>query len=366
MFEGIGSFRNVGSLNTYLQQKKLRFAANYKMKTGQRLSDAVKAMNSGVVDSMMAAGRKAEDEASKQRVSLIRQKLLSGKRVSQAEIEYLRQKDPSLYKKAKKAEEYRDELKAKLKNCKTKQEAMMAVAQSMAKAAAEIGTELAAAKAMAGGGGGAASATSFAEPGGGGAAPAPGLLGAQAGGDAAAGAGDAALTEASAGAESGTASMQAAGGSEAQADPKAIAGANGTTADTGAREAGTEERAPEAAEHGKANPASPLQAAAEAMRADMAPDSILEKYLMIVAAIQDEWMAFAVSEDYKALPDDTIEAMREKKEGRKEKRHRFKVEAPTKPVVNMLNAYKETQIHMKEFEMEMGKQEKEESLDGKK
>ena len=240
---------------------------------------------------------------------------------------------------------------------------MMAVAQSMAKAAAEIGTELAAAKAMAGGGGGAASATSFAEPGGGGAAPAPGLLGAQAGGDAAAGAGDAALTEASAGAESGTASMQAAGGSEAQADPKAIAGANGTTADTGAREAGTEERAPEAAEHGKANPASPLQAAAEAMRADMAP---VEKYLMIVAAIQDEWMAFAVSEDYKALPDDTIEAMREKKEGRKEKRHRFKVEAPTKPVVNMLNAYKETQIHMKEFEMEMGKQEKEESLDGKK
>jgi FtsZ-binding cell division protein ZapB len=158
MFEGIGSYATMGTMNSFLQQKKLRIAANYKVKTGQRLSDAMRAPSSrDLVESMMKNRRKTEDEASKQRVALIKQKLMSGKRISQTELEYLRDRDTSLYRKAKKAEESREELQARLRNCKTKQEARMAVSQAMVKAAAETGAELAAAKGAAGGGGGAAS-----------------------------------------------------------------------------------------------------------------------------------------------------------------------------------------------------------------
>ncbi len=347
MFEGISSFRNIGSLNAYLQQKKLRFAASYKAKTGQRLTDAVKSMNSSVVSSMMSSARKADDEASKQRVSLIKQKLMSGKKVSSTEIEYLRDRDPSLYRKAKKAQEYREELQAKLRACKTRQEARMAVAQSMVKAAAEISEELSAAKAAAGGaGGGAASAAGFSEPGGNTSSRMFGSADAENGANVS---GDASTANANA------ETMEAAADGGLSADANAQ---NGGSANAGAAKAENggstaAETAGKTEEAGHAENATDAKGTDDkAVGQDTSPDSILEKFIMIVRALQDEWETFSGSEEYKELPEDYAEEAEGRKQGRK---HQVKVEAPGRKILDMVNAYKDTQIHMKEFELEMGK-----------
>lgn len=354
MFEGISSFQNIGTLNVYLQQKKLRFAASYKAKTGQRLTDAVKSMNSSVVSSMMSSTRKADDEASKQRVSLIKQKLMSGKKVSSTEIEYLRERDPSLYRKAKKAQEYREELQAKLRACKTKQEARMAVAQSMVKAAAEISEELSAAKAAAGGaGGGAASAAGFSEPGGDTSSQVFGSAGAE---NAAKTSGDASAANANV----ETMDASAGGGLSADANAQNGGSANAETANVengGSAAAESAGKTSEAGQTGNttdangtdgkaASQSSPMDTAGQ----DMSPDSILEKFIMIVRALQDEWETFSGSEEYKDLPEDYAGEAEERKRGRE---HQVKVEAPGRRILDMVNAYKDTQIHMKEFEMEM-------------
>lgn len=354
MFEGISSFQNIGTLNAYLQQKKLRFAANYKAKTGQRLTDAVKSMNSSVVSSIMSSTRKADDEASKQRVSLIKQKLMSGKKVSSTEIEYLRERDPSLYRKAKKAQEYREELQAKLRACKTKQEARMAVAQSMVKAAAEISEELSAAKAATGGtGGSAASAAGFSEPGGNTSFQAFGSASAESGAnvsgdvsaanaetmDAAAGGGLSADANSQNGGSANAEAANAENGSGAAAEPA------GKTEEAGQTEHATDAK-------GTDDKTSPQLSPMDAAGQDNSPDSILEKFIMIVRALQDEWETFSGSEEYKDLPEDYAEEAEERKRGKK---HQVKVEAPGRKILDMVNAYKDTQIHMKEFELEMSK-----------
>ena len=356
MFEGISSFQNIGTLNAYLQQKKLRFAANYKAKTGQRLTDAVKSMNSSVVNSMMSSTRKADDEASKQRVSLIKQKLMSGKKVSSTEIEYLRERDPSLYRKAKKAQEYREELQAKLRACKTKQEARMAVAQSMVKAAAEISEELSAAKAATGGtGGSAASAAGFSEPGGNTSSQAFGSAGAESGanvsGDASAANANAETMDAAAG-DGLSADANAQNGGSANAEAANAENGSSAAAEPAGKveEAGQTEHATDA--KGTDDKTSPQLSPMDAAGQDNSPDSILEKFIMIVRALQDEWETFSGSEEYKDLPEDYAEEAEERKRGKK---HQVKVEAPGRKILDMVNAYKDTQIHMKEFELEMSK-----------
>ena len=149
----IKMFEAIGTLHSYAQQQNLLKSVNYKKKTGVSLDQLkeqakeIARQNDSLVDKMLQAQKSADDEAAKQRIASIKNRSLAGKKLSQTEIDYLRDKDPKLYKKAKAADEARTELKAALKRAKTKQEARMALTQAMVKASSEALTEISAAKA---------------------------------------------------------------------------------------------------------------------------------------------------------------------------------------------------------------------------
>ncbi|MBR1421724.1 MAG: hypothetical protein IJ575_11825 [Selenomonadaceae bacterium] len=146
-------FEAIGTLHSYAQQQNLLKSVNHKKKTGVSLDQLkeqakeIARQNDSLVDKMLQAQKSADDEAAKQRIASIKNRLLAGKKLSQTEIDYLRDKDPKLYKKAKSADDARTELKAALKRAKTKQEARMALTQAMVKASSEALTEISAAKA---------------------------------------------------------------------------------------------------------------------------------------------------------------------------------------------------------------------------
>ncbi len=149
-------FTTIGKIGSFVKQKNLIFAANYKIRTGQRIVDANGNLNfakASMFDQVNQAQKKSVSELDKARIASIKQKLMSGKKLSNAEMAYLKDKDEKLYKKAKHADEAREELRAALKSAKTKQEARQAVTQAMIKASAEASAEIAAFKAGLAGGG---------------------------------------------------------------------------------------------------------------------------------------------------------------------------------------------------------------------
>ncbi len=151
-------FTAIGKIGSFVKQKNLLFAANYKIRTGQRIVDANGNLNfakASMFDQVNQAQKKSVSELDKAKIASIKQKLMSGKKLSNTEMAYLKDKDEKLYKKAKHAEEAREELKTALKSAKTKQEARQAVTQAMIKASAEASAEIAAFKSGLSGGGGA-------------------------------------------------------------------------------------------------------------------------------------------------------------------------------------------------------------------
>ena len=149
-------FEVVGTVNSFANLQHMKKNADYKKKTGVSLddlrkqADQIAKQTDSLVEKMLKAQKTDKDEAAKQRVASIKNKLLAGKKLSQTEIDYLRDRDPKLYKKAKAADEARTELQAALKRAKTKQEARMALTQAMVKASSEAMAELSAAKGAAG------------------------------------------------------------------------------------------------------------------------------------------------------------------------------------------------------------------------
>ena len=147
-------FTMIGTLNSYVKQNNFKFAADYKKKTGQSIINSsgnlkldLKAQNNqSLVDKMLQAQQANKDDYSKQRISSIKQKLLSGRKISNEELGFLKEHDSALYNKAKKVEETREELKSALKHAKSKSEARKAVTQALIKASAETTAELEAAK----------------------------------------------------------------------------------------------------------------------------------------------------------------------------------------------------------------------------
>ena len=350
MFEEITSFATMGTMNSFLQQKKLRISANYKVKTGQRLSDAMSAPSSrDLVESMMKSQKKTEGDASKQRVALIRQKLVSGNRISQTEMEYLRERDTALYRKAKKVEEYREELKARLKTCKTKQEARMAVSRALVKAAAETSAELSSAKTGTGGGGATANDMGGAVSEAGGAqASGIGMVSASA-------TEQVAMAEGAAGSaagEMGTATAETGATGDASAQATA---ADGKAASSGeAAQTASERRAEECGvtADGKASKLPSFDgknSVENPAKADGSSDSILEKFIMVIRALEDEWKNFSNSEEYKKLPDNLREEEEEKKNGKKP---RMQVREPSPQLQRMIHAYRAPMIYRQEFALE--------------
>lgn len=146
-------FTTMGTIGSYIRQKNLNFAARYKTQTGQNVTDANGilnfAMSTAQVQSTVTvkeSKKKSDEEVGAARVASIRQKLANGRRISDEEMSYLREREPKTYKKAKHADEAREELKGELKKAKTKQEAKQAVTQAMIKASAQASADIAAYK----------------------------------------------------------------------------------------------------------------------------------------------------------------------------------------------------------------------------
>ena len=243
-------FTMIGTVNSYIRQKNLHFAANYKIRTGQRVVDAngnLQFAKSNMFDEMLGTQKKNNDELTSARIASIKQKLMDGRKLTTEEMGYLREKDPSLYKKAKHAEDSREELKNNLKKAKTKNEARQAVTQAMIKASAEASAELAAYK--------------------------NGIM---------------------------------AGGSN-------ISGAENLSADTPsliqANEniSATDELAKFEIQANQETAENLQQANSENAQKNNTAEGILEKFIMTVRALEDEWANFTKSKEFERLPEDYFE-----------------------------------------------------------
>lgn len=337
MFEGIGR------MGDYLKQRDLKLQAKYKMKTGQSL-DALKEQlrknNTFEARTIRAQKTRMTDDT---KVSIIRQKLRAGRELSAAELTYLKKNDPDLYAKAREAQETRTELQQALKRAKTKAEAIRAVAQIQAKVATAAALE---AKY-----GSTSGAMANAAAGAGMSAPAEGGASSMAdtASSAASFATETAEQEAGVGTMTApsngtlTGSEQATGmagiaddSSIGKAEVKAsgaeaAAGAKASTADTSPAK-GASQKAPEdtstgqtdvgktATDRAEKETAAKEQTLADAvelantkkalMESYLSTDKSavlpLEKYIFMLAAINDEWAKFANSKDYEELPNDYL------------------------------------------------------------
>ena len=331
-------FTMIGTVGSYIKQKNLHFAANYKIRTGQRVVDAnghLQFAKSNMFDEMTKAQKKSDSEVSAARISSIKQKLMNGRKLTSEEMSYLREKDPKLYKKAKHAEDAREELKGELRKAKTKQEARQAVTQAMIKASAGASAELAAFKAgMTAGGGGVA--------------PAGFQAGAEVGGSVA---GVENSAENLSGAESPsllTVNEQISADGEQMTEAAAEVTkleiqTNQETAEN-LQQANAENADAQKAEN-SSEKNSPVDSSEKSSQKTTA-DDILEKFIMTIRALEDEWAQFAKSKEFDELPDD----YREKKEledaGDTKHKNNYKpIDAPSKKVLDVISIYRNAMLN---------------------
>lgn len=158
-------WQSIGRLGDYIKQSQLQFSAKHKIKTGQTLTFDKHKDEAGFVSKMLENAKKEGAQMSDSlKTAVIKEKLSSGRKLSEEEMRYLKGKDESLYRKAKKAQEAREDLERDLRRARTKSEARNALTRAQLKAAGEAMAEISAAKAslqgggMAGGGASAAGA----------------------------------------------------------------------------------------------------------------------------------------------------------------------------------------------------------------
>ena len=257
-------FAVIGKISTYVKQKNLTFAAKHKIRTGQVLTNAngnLLSVNTSAFDKLRDVSKIAADKAKQMKLRRIKNKLLNGKKLSEDEMGFLRVNDPKTYKKAKHAEEAREELKAELKKAKSKDEAQEIMARAMVKASSAAMAEL-------------------------------GALG-QSGGISTGGAG-------------GNSAMQAGGGEALQF--------GGDTANISSDEVSAEgditgAEAQSTGDTQNADNTSNDKIHGTQGKDDDAntPEDIMEKYIMTIRALEDEWAHFTKSKEYKDLPEHTID-----------------------------------------------------------
>ena len=314
----------IGTLSSYVKRKNLQFAAKHKIRTGQTLTNAngnLLSMNqTSVFKQMTESAKKSSDAAKQQKVRRIKQKLLAGQKLSDAELSFLREADPKTYKKAKHADEAREELKAELSRAKSKQEAREAVTRAMVKASAEAMAEITALGA--GGGGGS-----------------PNI--AQSGADFS---GNFSNDVQSATNVSGEVSSDVSSSMNVSGDVKVSDNAASTENQT-LGEVNQSIRATGEDATGKVSETT--REAIDATQSDergdnfgnkkssdadnQTPEDIMEKYLMTIRALEDEWARFAKSKEFKDLPEtllDTAEKIRKQ------------ISAPNKKVLDAASAYR--------------------------
>ena len=353
-------FTTIGTLHSYVQQKNLKFAANYKQKTGQTIVsssgnlklDLKAANNQSLAEKIIQANQKSDNEYSKQRISSIKRKLMSGKKISNEELGYLKKNDPDLYKKAKKAEEAREDLKAELKKAKTKSEARMAVTRALIKASAEATAELKAAQGGAGGSGAAASGISTAgyeagqEIGG---PNAEGIFGGDVNNS------NAEPSMIRLNEQINASSVEG----EGDIDVEAAAAQEGAALKeinndvSVAREVGAEAAKAESvnAEESINNKAEDSDSTSSSKSNDWKTNdngdptsSILEKFIMVVRAIEDEWVTFSKSDEYKEMPEDLFEEAENEMSGKRRRKKQEPIDKPNYQILDAVSAYRSAML----------------------
>ena len=267
----------IGKVGSYLKQKNLMFAANYKIKTGQRITDTngnLSFKQSTMFDQIREASKKSVEEVKAARLRTIKQKLMNGKKLSDEEMGFLRVNDKNLYKKAQHAEDAREELKAELKGAKTKQEARQILTRAMVKASAEASAEIAACQ-------GASANIS-------GGFSAGGTM--SAGNSVSIGSNVAVTANAnvSAGENVSTGAEISVGDTSTSAENVSTAASENISADNKSSTAAEKNSRADSRSNAEKD----------------SPESILEKFIMTIRALEDEWRNFTNSDEYKDLPED--------------------------------------------------------------
>lgn len=122
-------FEGIGRIGAYTQMKVAQYEAKYRIRTGQSLRQAM----GGTLPSGQTKTNELQKTAGtrdESRMASIRQKLRQGRKLSAIELKYLKENDEDLYEKACRVQDRREALARALKNAKTKQEALRAVAQA--------------------------------------------------------------------------------------------------------------------------------------------------------------------------------------------------------------------------------------------
>ena len=295
-------FAVIGTISSYVKRKNLTFAAKHKIKTGQTLINANGNWSSTNVvstfDKLRQAAKTSTDQAKQEKLRRIKQKLRGGQKLSDEELGFLRVNDPKTYKKAKHADEAREELKSELKKAKSKSEAREAMTRAMVKASADAMAELSAL-------------------GQGGAAVAGGSVGAAmtAGGETSANLNGAEISSA-----------------DANANNQTLADVNQSVQATGER--ATTELSETTNDAQKNSPEQNNSSAQKNSNSDKnTPEDIMEKYLWTVRALEDEWTRFTNSDEYKNLPEHLIDESTDKKFHRQ-------VVAPNRKLLDAATAYR--------------------------
>lgn len=331
-------FTMIGTIGSYVKQKNLNFAAHYKIKTGQRVVDSnghLQFAKSNMFDQMTKAQKKTDSEVNAARLSSIKQKLKNGRKLTTEEMSYLREKDPKTYRKAKHAEQAREELKGELKKAKTKQEARQAVTQAMIKASAEASAELAAYKGAMSAGGGGVAAAGF-------------QAGTEVGGNVA-------------GVETSAENLNGADSpsliqlnEQISEDGEEMTGAaaevtkleiqnNQESAENlqQADEKNSELQQVENSQQTKENSAENNSDSSKKNTAD----DILEKFIMTIRALEDEWAQFTKSKEYNDLPSDYSEEKELEKIGDKKHKNNYKpIDAPSKKILDVISVYRNAML----------------------
>ena len=297
-------FAVMGTISSYIKQQNLTFAAKHKIRTGQTLTDAYGNWSStnavSTFDKLREAANTSNTQAKQEKIRRIKQKLRAGQKLTDEELGFLRVNDPKTYKKAKHADEAREELKSELKKAKSKSEAREAVTRAMVKASADAMAEL---SALGQGGN----------------------IGNSFGGNQSGESVNAAMTAGGDVNVDGEVSADV-NAEISGAESQSLADANQSIQSAGERAAGEVSETNSANHHDD-------KTSAQKNSDDLTPEDIMEKYIWTIRALEDEWARFTNSDAYKKLPDHLTD------KGVKKKIHRQIVE-PNRRILNAASTYR--------------------------
>lgn len=309
------NFAVVGTLSSYVKTKNLTFAAKHKIRTGQTLTNSngnfISMNNSVLKNQFIETTKTLSDKAKQAKLKRIKQKLMGGKELSEEELGFLRVNDPKTYSKAKHAKEAREELKAELKKAKSKSEAREAMTRAMIKASTEAMAELGALGQCGGLSGGGS----------------PGNGSMTQGGELFSSGGDTSPMNIS----SDAGATDISGGEVSAEGDKNISGMENQSFSEINQSI---QDADDKSSHDK-NPFEQKNSDEDSNT----PEDIMEKFIMTIRALEDEWARFTNSDEYKNLPENTLDEIDTDKKVRKQ------VREPNHKCLNAVAVYRRSMLY---------------------